>query len=77
MPPPPPPQREVPHAKGPRASQHEAGSGMNGGGPVSHRSAQVPQGIHNLGDALIAICTLTSFPPVQGMLAYVVREARI
>jgi hypothetical protein len=32
---------------------------MNGGVPVSHRSAQAPQGIHNLGEALIAICTLT------------------
>jgi hypothetical protein len=45
--------------------------------PVSHQSAQAPQGIHNLGEALIAICTLTLFPPAQGTQAYVAWEARI
>jgi hypothetical protein len=40
---------------------------MNGGVPVSHRSAKAPQGICNLGEALIAICTLTSFPPAKGI----------
>jgi hypothetical protein len=67
----------VPHAEGPRASQREVGSGMNGGVPVSHRSAQAPQGIHNLGEALITICALTPFPPAQGMTAYAVWEAQI
>jgi hypothetical protein len=48
---------------------------MNGSMPVSHRSAQAPRGIKNLGDALIAICTLTSFPPAQGTPAYALWEA--
>jgi hypothetical protein len=65
------------HAEGPRASQREAGSGMNGGVLVSHRSTQAPQGIRNLGEALIAICTLSSFPPSQGTPTYAALEARI
>jgi hypothetical protein len=77
MPPPPLPQRGVPRAEGPRASQHEGGSSMNGGMPMSHRSAQAPQCIHNLGEAMIAICNLTLFPPAQGTPAYVACEARI
>jgi hypothetical protein len=50
---------------------------MNGGVPVSYHSAQAPQGICNLGEALIAICTLTTFPPAQGTLTNAVCEARI
>jgi hypothetical protein len=50
---------------------------MNGGVLVSDRSAHAPQGIHNLGEALIAICTLTSFPPAQGTPAYAAWEAQI
>jgi hypothetical protein len=76
-PPPPPPQPRVPRAEGPHASQREARSDLNGGVLVSHRSAQAPQGIHNLGEALIAICILTSFPPAQGTPVYRVCEARI
>jgi hypothetical protein len=48
-PPPPPPQPRIPRAEGPRASKHETGSGMNGSMPVSHRSAQAPRGIKNIG----------------------------
>jgi hypothetical protein len=55
----------------------EVGSGMNGGVPVSHRSAQAPQGINSLGEALIAICTLTSFPLTQGTPMYEAWEDRI
>jgi hypothetical protein len=76
-PPPPPPQPRVPCAKGPRARQREVGSGMNGGAPMSHCSAQAPRGINNFGEALIAICTFTSFPLAQGMPAYVLWEARL
>jgi hypothetical protein len=50
---------------------------MNGGVPVSHRFAQAPQGIHSLGDALIAICTLTSFPLAQGTPMYEAWESQI
>jgi hypothetical protein len=50
---------------------------MNGGMPMSHRSAQAPQGIHNLGEALIVICTLTSFPPAQGTPMYEAWDAQI
>jgi hypothetical protein len=50
---------------------------MNGGVPVSHRSAQALSGIHNLGEDLIAICTLTSFPPAQGTPTYMACEACI
>jgi hypothetical protein len=50
---------------------------VNGGVPVSYRSTLAPQGIRNLGEALIVICTLTTFPPAQGTLAYVAWEARI
>jgi hypothetical protein len=74
---PPPPQCGVPRARGPHAAPREVGSGMNGGVPVSHRTAQAPQGIHNLGKALITICTLTSFPPTQGTPAYEAWEVRI
>jgi hypothetical protein len=77
MPPLPPPQLSIPHAEGPRASQREAGSGMNGGVLVPYRSAQAPRGINNLGEALIVICTLTSFPPTQGMPVYALWEARL
>jgi hypothetical protein len=74
---PPSPQRGVPQAKGPRAAPRKVGSGMNGGVLVSHRSVQAPQSIHNLGEALVAICTLTSFPPAQGTPSYKAWEARI
>jgi hypothetical protein len=77
LPPPPPPQPRVPLAEGPRASQREAGSGMNGGMSVSHCSAQAPQGIHNLWKALIAICTLTSFPLAQGTPVYAQWDAHL
>jgi hypothetical protein len=50
---------------------------MNGSRPVSHRSTRAPQGIHSLGEALIAICTLTSFPPAQGTPMYEAWEAGI
>jgi hypothetical protein len=74
---PPPPQRGVPQAEGPRAAPCKVGSGMNGGVLVSHHSVQAPQSIHNLGEALVTICTLTSFPPVQGTPSYEAWEARI
>jgi hypothetical protein len=73
----PPPQRRVPQARSPCAAPSEAGSGMNGGMPVSHLSAHAPQGIHNLGEALIIICTLTSFPPAQGTPMYEAWDAQI
>jgi hypothetical protein len=50
---------------------------MNGSMPMSHHSVQAPQGIRNLGEALIAICILTSFSPAQGTSAYAAWEARI
>jgi hypothetical protein len=74
---PPPPQHGVPRAEGPRAAPREAGSGINGSVSVSHCSAQAPQGFHHLGEVLTAICTLTSFPPALGTLAYVAWEAQI
>jgi hypothetical protein len=74
---PPPSQHGVPRVRSPRTSPRETGSGMIGGVPVFHRSAQAPQGIHSLGEALIAICTVTSFPPAQGMPMYEAWEARI
>jgi hypothetical protein len=43
---------------------------------MSHRSTQAPRGI-NLAKALIAICTLNSFPPAQGMPSYALWEARL
>jgi hypothetical protein len=44
--------------------------GANNGATASRRLDQVPRGVNNLGEALAAICSLTSFPPMPGAPAY-------
>jgi hypothetical protein len=47
-----------------------SGQWWNGGGLA-------PQGVNNLGEALAAICSLASFPPMSGAPVYKLWEARL
>jgi hypothetical protein len=48
------------------------GQWWNGG---DHRPGLAPQGVNNLEEALATICSLASFPPMPGDLAYKLWEA--
>jgi hypothetical protein len=41
--------------------------GANGRTVVTHHPGLAPQGVNNLGEALAAICSLASFPPMLGV----------
>jgi hypothetical protein len=49
--------------------------GANGRATMPCRLDQVPRGVNNLGEALAAICSLASFPPMPGAPAYKPWEA--
>jgi hypothetical protein len=51
--------------------------GANGGTVATHRPGLAPQGVNNLGEALAAICSLASFPPIPGAPAYKLWEAHL
>jgi hypothetical protein len=44
---------------------------------VTRHPGLAPQGVNNLGEARVAICSLASFPPMSGALAYNLWEARL
>jgi hypothetical protein len=51
--------------------------GANGGTVVTQRPGLAPKGVNNLGEALAAICSLASFPPMSGAPMYKLWEARL
>jgi hypothetical protein len=51
--------------------------GANGGTAVACHLGLAPQGVNNLGEARAIICSLASFPPMSGALAYKLWEARL
>jgi hypothetical protein len=54
----------------PCVGSQRMGSGASGRAVVPHHLAKAPRGVDNLGEALAAICSLTSFPPMLGDPAY-------
>jgi hypothetical protein len=58
------------------ASTREEG-GANGGTVVTQRPGLAPKGVNNLGEALAAICSQASFPPMSGAPMYKLWEARL
>jgi hypothetical protein len=44
---------------------------------ATQRPGLAPQGVNNLREALAAICSLASFPPMPGAPAYKLWEARL
>jgi hypothetical protein len=60
----------APCAPSPWFGSQRMEGGADGGATVPHCLDQVPRGVNNLGEALAAICSLASFPPLPGALAY-------
>jgi hypothetical protein len=51
--------------------------GENGGAVVTYHPSLAPQGVSNLGEALAAICSITSFRSMPGAPAYKLWEAHL
>jgi hypothetical protein len=73
----PPPTFKASCAASPCTSSTRVEGGANGGTVVTRHSGLVPQGVSNLGEALATICSLVSFPPMPGALAYKPWEAHL
>jgi hypothetical protein len=74
---PPPTQLKAPCAVSLRTGLEWVEGGANRGSAVTRHSVLAPQGVNNLGEALAAICSLASFPPMSGAPAYKPWEAHL
>jgi hypothetical protein len=63
-------QLRAPCAVGTSVGPTRERGGAGGGTMATHRPDLAPQGVNNLGEALAAICSLASFPPMPGAPAY-------
>jgi hypothetical protein len=72
---PPPTQLKALCVASPCTGSTRVEGGANGGTAVTRHSGLVPQGVSNLGEALAAISSLASFPPMPGAPAYKPWEA--